>query len=109
MSGRWAAAPPVPSLLQVLLALQCGVVFLQCSAASAMSGDGECCLLPLFRSSFSTGNFVLCSLNLRAPRSLLFCEIYASVPFLFFFLFSLLISNGLFRFRARLIVSLAAD
>ncbi|OEL32491.1 putative LRR receptor-like serine/threonine-protein kinase [Dichanthelium oligosanthes] len=34
MSGRWAAAPP--SLLQVLLALQCGVVFLQCSA---MSGD----------------------------------------------------------------------
>ncbi|CAL5029190.1 unnamed protein product [Urochloa decumbens] len=39
MSGRWAAAPPVPSLLKVLLALQCGVVFLQCSAASSMSGD----------------------------------------------------------------------
>ncbi|CAO1943538.1 unnamed protein product [Urochloa humidicola] len=39
MSGRWAAAPPVPSLLQLILALQCGVVFLQCSAASAMSGD----------------------------------------------------------------------
>jgi hypothetical protein len=39
MSGRWAAAAAPPSLLQVLLALHCGVVFLQCSAASAMSGD----------------------------------------------------------------------
>jgi len=76
MSGRrWAAAAPVPvpSLLQVLLALQCGVVFLQCSAASAMSGDGECCFLLRFRSSFSTGNLCgffsnSCRLNL-----LLFC------------------------------------
>nr|CAB3488724.1 unnamed protein product [Digitaria exilis] len=37
MSGRWAAA--APSLLRVLLALQCGVVFLQCSHASDMSAD----------------------------------------------------------------------
>ncbi|KAG2575794.1 probable LRR receptor-like serine/threonine-protein kinase At1g63430 isoform X2 [Panicum virgatum] len=37
--GAAAAPVPVPSLLQVLLALHCGVVFLQCSAASAMSGD----------------------------------------------------------------------
>lgn len=37
-----AAPAPAPSLLQVLLALHCGVVFLQCSAASGMGSDGEC-------------------------------------------------------------------
>ncbi|ONM11951.1 putative LRR receptor-like serine/threonine-protein kinase [Zea mays] len=34
-----AAAATAPSLLRVLLALHCGVLFLQCSAASAMGGD----------------------------------------------------------------------
>ncbi|KAL6651745.1 hypothetical protein ACP70R_010670 [Stipagrostis hirtigluma subsp. patula] len=37
MRRRWAGA--APGLLQVLLALQCGVVFLQCSAAAAVGGD----------------------------------------------------------------------
>lgn len=48
MTRRRAEAATAPSLLQLLLALHCGVLFLQCSAASAMGGDGECSRLSFF-------------------------------------------------------------
>lgn len=48
MTRRRAEAATAPSLLQLLLALHCGVLFLQCSAASAMGADGECSRLSFF-------------------------------------------------------------
>jgi hypothetical protein len=95
MSGRWAAAAAPPSLLQVLLALHCGVVFLQCSAASAMSGDGECCFLLFFPFFIFHGEFVRFLFEFLQTQFAPRCLHFWKIRFSFFpFLFSLLISNG---------------
>jgi hypothetical protein len=80
MSGRWGAAA-APSLLRVLLALQCGVVFLQCSsaAASAMSADGECCFLLLLHGGILCSNF-LPAASVCAPKLQLLSFFFPLLP-----------------------------